>query len=161
MIDDRRGAEGDGHCLLTALRRAARGKKITRPASRGISRTRAPSRPLAGRSVSDRDRGPHALLERPAELRDEALSSSSADLDVTLGDQLLAVSRAHAGRNFIPHYVTRRRGRLAPMPARRLGGRGTARRSPSTSTARSLRPISRRPSRTASEAIARAARRRL
>ena len=42
-----------------------------------------------------RNRGPHALLQLPAKLRDEALLVF-ADLDVTLGNQLFAVSRAHA-----------------------------------------------------------------
>src|SRR3954470_20104326 len=42
-----------------------------------------------------RDRGPHPLLELAAELLDEHLLVL-ADLDVALGDQLLAISRTHA-----------------------------------------------------------------
>ena len=55
----------------------------------------------------DRDRGPHALFELPAELRHEPLLVLP-DLDITLGDQLLAVPRAHAEELHGAHYVTRR-----------------------------------------------------
>src|SRR3954470_14335611 len=45
--------------------------------------------------VLDRDRRPHPLLELAPELLDEHLLVL-ADLDVALGDQLLAIPRAHA-----------------------------------------------------------------
>ena len=69
---------------------------MTRSAARGMSsnaRTISASRrPLC---VLDRDRRPHPLLELAPELLDEHLLVL-ADLDVALGDQLLAISRAHA-----------------------------------------------------------------
>src|SRR6185312_16299638 len=53
----------------------------------------------------DRNRRPHALLELAPELLDEHLLVL-ADLDVALGDQLLAIPRAHAQELHGPHYVT-------------------------------------------------------
>src|SRR5690242_17299079 len=60
-----------------------------------------------------RDRGPHALLELAPELLDEALLVFG-DLDVALGDELLAVTRAHAQE---PHRAIMSRGgwRAGPL----------------------------------------------
>src|SRR3954449_10384607 len=59
----------------------------------------------APRLRRQRDGGPHALLELAPELLDEALLVLG-DLDVSLGDQLLAVARAHAEELHRRDYVT-------------------------------------------------------
>src|SRR5438477_166636 len=59
-----------------------------------------------------RDSGPHSLLELAPELRHEALLVFP-DLDVALGDQLLAVAGAHAQE---PH------GRIMSRGGGRSGG---------------------------------------
>src|SRR3954447_12416126 len=53
-----------------------------------------------------RNRGPHPLLQLALELLDEHLLVL-ADLDVALGDQLLAIPRTHAQELHARHYVTR------------------------------------------------------
>ena len=75
---------------------AARGKKMTRSASRGISSnalTICACRRPAG--VPAGHRGPHPLVELAAELLDEALLVPG-HLDVALGEEDLAVARLHA-----------------------------------------------------------------
>src|SRR3954471_19038255 len=101
------------------------------------------------RRALDRDRRPHPLLELAPELLDEH-PLVLAGLDVALGDQLLAIPRAHAQELHRPHYVTRvtpvRRASVQPTPT------------PSTFTGPGPRPMPRCPSRTAPDAILRASR---
>ena len=125
--DDRRGAEGDGHRGAYCAPPAARGKKMTRPASRGISSN---ARTISASRLPDsrlhRNRGPHALLELTAELRDEPLLVL-ADLDVALGDQLLAVP-GRMRRNFMRRIMSRAPVRPLPVaPGCRRAGTADAR----------------------------------
>src|SRR4051812_37253372 len=101
------------------------------------------------RGALDRNRRPHPLLELAPELLDEHLLVL-ADLDVALGDQLLAIPRAHAQELHARHYVTRDapvgRASVPPTPT------------PSTFPGPGPCPIPRWPSRTASDASRRASR---
>src|SRR3954471_24123897 len=80
LLRSARGPRGEDHSI-----RGAR-NVLERPHHLGLA-------PAA--RVLDRDRRPHPLLELAPELLDEHLLVL-ADLDVALGDQLLAISRAHA-----------------------------------------------------------------
>src|SRR3954454_3804141 len=98
-----------------------------------------------------RNRGPHPLLELLPELGDQPCFVL-LELDVSLGDQLLAVPRTHAqelhGR-IMSRALERPDGSDAPI--RRSVSGLTA--PPNTLTGPAPRPISRSPSRTASEAM--------
>ena len=152
--DDRRGAECDGHRDATA--RPARGAR-EEDHSAGVARDLVERAHQLGLTTAclrlDRNRRPHPLLELAAELLDEPLLVL-ADLDVTLGDQLLAVARAHSQELHTWHYVTRP-SRLEACRAgwASIGRRPRRARPPGPAPAPTASP-----SRTASDAIARAAR---
>ena len=109
---------------------------MTRSVSRGISskaRTISASRRPASLVVGHG--GPHALVELAAELLDEALLVLG-DLEVALGDQLLAMPRAHAQELHRGDY-----GR-GPVPAGAPARRRAAAVRPKTSTGPGPAPIS-------------------
>ena len=90
---DRGGRERDDHYAAPP---AARGKKMTRPVSRGISsnaRTISASRRPSERVVGTAAHMP--VVELAAELLDQRLLLLG-DLDVALGDELLAEAGTHA-----------------------------------------------------------------
>src|SRR3954470_18742128 len=78
-----------------------------------------------------RNGGPHPLLQLALELLDEHLLVL-ADLDVALGDQLLAIPRTHAQELHARHYVTR----AAPADPASWPGRQLRARSPAPAPAR-------------------------
>src|SRR3954469_10240069 len=153
--DDRGGAQRDGHRGRPALPGAARSAREEDDAA-GVPRDlldRAPHLRLPPAGLGDRrHRRPHAVVQLAAEELDEALLVLG-DIDVALGDQLLAGARSHAEELHRTDYA---RGAAACRRSRAPDGERCRR--PNTSTGPAPAPSSRRPSRTASEAIARAAR---
>src|SRR4051812_977931 len=102
------------------------------------------------------DRGPHALVELAAELLDEP-ALVLADVEVALGDQLLAVTRPHAEELHGRDYVTRT-GPGPPVRCANCAPSVSRRTTFSASTGPAPRPRPRSPCATASAAISRAAR---
>src|SRR5829696_1748982 len=115
--DDRGDGEGEDHARAPAnLTSAAGGAREEDDAIGGAWDVLERTDHLglaAARLGLHRDRGPHPLVELAAELRDEPLLVLG-QLDVALGDQLLAVAGAHAQEL---HVAIMSRG------ARRTGGR--------------------------------------
>src|SRR3954451_21582557 len=99
----------------------------------------------------DRDRGPHPLLELMPELGDQPLLVL-AQARITFGDQLLAIARTHPQEL---HGRIMSRGLERPDRSVAPIGRSVSRLTPvpSTLTGPVPRPISPRPSRTASDAM--------
>src|SRR4051795_11343567 len=95
-------------CIALFLRSAGRAREEDHPVGGArdlLERAHHLRLPAAALGLH-RNRGPHALLELAAELRDEALLVL-AHLDIALGDQLLSIARAHPQELHGRHYVTR------------------------------------------------------